>query len=91
MFSGTLLYFPYPNSFDQLKIYNLKGSELNFEKKEEVGMDFYHQTITRQKMKAKHLIAMPSAVSRLEPRLLRAVLSHLVQLQNLLFALPTGS
>ncbi|AGQ94016.1 hypothetical protein BBM24_15695 [Vibrio parahaemolyticus] len=64
MFSGTLLYFPYPNSFDQLKIYNLKGSELNFEKKEEVGMDFYHQTITRQKMKAKHLIAMPSAVSR---------------------------
>ncbi|EVT95113.1 hypothetical protein H320_15920 [Vibrio parahaemolyticus 49] len=37
---------------------------MNFEKKEEVGMDFYHQTITRQKMKAKLLIAMPSAVSR---------------------------
>ncbi|ARC94498.1 hypothetical protein B6A42_23555 [Vibrio coralliilyticus] len=59
MFSGTLLYFPHPNSFDQLKIYNLKGSGVNFEKKEEAGMDFYHQTITRQKMKAKLLIVMP--------------------------------
>ncbi|AXT74215.1 hypothetical protein DBX26_24915 (plasmid) [Vibrio sp. dhg] len=47
MFSGARLYFPYPNSFNLRKIYNLKGSELKFEKKEDVGMDSCHKTVTR--------------------------------------------